>query len=82
VETKHPVSISVGYFFLVLLSSQNRLNRFHTIILNIGNNHPDTKLFPYTTGAAAQMVKVHEKEESLKLYFGWVYTQTPLIPGN
>jgi glutathione S-transferase len=37
----------------------------------MGNNHPDAKLFPQATGAAEQMVKEHEKEETLKLYSGW-----------
>ncbi|KAL2066532.1 hypothetical protein VTL71DRAFT_2603 [Oculimacula yallundae] len=37
----------------------------------MGNDHPDSKLFPHATGAAAQMVKEHEKEEPLKLYSGW-----------
>jgi hypothetical protein len=43
----------------------------------MGNNHPDAKLFPHATGAAEQMVKAHQKEEPLKLYSGWVYTQSP-----
>ncbi|KAH7413282.1 glutathione transferase omega-1 [Cadophora sp. MPI-SDFR-AT-0126] len=37
----------------------------------MGKDHPDSKLFPHATGAAAKMVKEHEKEESLKLYAGW-----------
>jgi glutathione S-transferase len=43
----------------------------------MGNDHPDAKLFPHATGAAEQMVKAHQKEEPLKLYSGWVYTQSP-----
>jgi len=37
----------------------------------MGNDHPDANLFPHATGAAEQMVKKHQKEESLKLYSGW-----------
>ncbi|KAF4637528.1 hypothetical protein G7Y89_g563 [Cudoniella acicularis] len=37
----------------------------------MGNDHPDAKLYPHATGAAAKMVKAHQKEESLKLYSGW-----------
>jgi len=39
----------------------------------MGSDHPDAQLHPVATGAAAQMVKEHEKEEPLKLYSGWVY---------
>lgn len=38
----------------------------------MSNDHPDSKLFPHATGAAAEMVKEHAREESLKLYSGWV----------
>ncbi|CZS88586.1 related to glutathione transferase omega-1 [Rhynchosporium agropyri] len=44
----------------------------------MGNDHPDSKLFPHATGAAAQMVKEHEGEEPLKLFSGWVRSSTPL----
>ncbi|PBP28054.1 glutathione transferase omega-1 [Diplocarpon rosae] len=37
----------------------------------MGQDHPDSKLFPHATGAAALMVKEHEKEDPLKLYSGW-----------
>jgi len=37
----------------------------------MGQDHPDSKLFPHATGAAAKMVEEHQKEESLKLYSGW-----------
>ncbi|KAJ5038945.1 uncharacterized protein L3040_006619 [Drepanopeziza brunnea f. sp. 'multigermtubi'] len=37
----------------------------------MAQDHPDSQLFPHATGAAAQMVKEHEKEEPLKLYSGW-----------
>jgi len=37
----------------------------------MGQEHPDSELYPHATGAAAQMVKEHEKEEPLKLYSGW-----------
>jgi len=38
----------------------------------MGKDHPDSKLFPHATGATAEMVQEHEKEEPLKLYSGWV----------
>jgi len=37
----------------------------------MGQDHPDSKLFPHATGAAAKMVAAHQKEEPLKLYSGW-----------
>jgi len=38
----------------------------------MGQDHPDSNVFPHATGAAANMVKAHEAEQSLKLYSGWV----------
>jgi len=37
----------------------------------MGQDHPDSKLFPHATGAAEKMVQEHQKEEALKLYSGW-----------
>jgi len=37
----------------------------------MGNDHPDSELFPHATGTAEQMVKAHQKEEPLKIYSGW-----------
>jgi glutathione S-transferase len=39
----------------------------------MGQDHPDSKLFPHATGPAAKMVREHQKEEALKLYSGWVF---------
>ncbi|TGO63678.1 hypothetical protein BCON_0011g00180 [Botryotinia convoluta] len=43
--------------------------------------HPDANLFPHATGAAAEMVKQHSKEEPVKLYAGWFcpFTQRVLL---
>jgi len=37
----------------------------------MGQEHPDSRLFPHATGAAEKMVHAHQKEEPLKLYSGW-----------
>lgn len=38
----------------------------------MGQDHPDSHLFPHATGAAAKMVQEHQQEAPLKLYAGWV----------
>ncbi|RDW83134.1 glutathione transferase omega-1 [Coleophoma crateriformis] len=37
----------------------------------MASSHPDSKLYPDATGAAAKMVAEHSKEEDLKLYSAW-----------
>ena len=46
----------------------------------MGQDHPDSKLFPHATGAAEKMVQEHQKEEALKLYSGWVLFKSMLSP--